>query len=139
MTVQPINAKAILRTLLLKIFAPRPHPSLYLSLKLLNLKKKQTMNQSSSQGLIKSNIKKKTFLSCQKSIKINYCLSVCPFLERGKCGVCYQIFNQTTQLSIKPGVSIRSEAHLISIISFKKNSYFSRFILSPILTENLLK
>ena len=66
----------------------------------------------------KKQYKKKTVLSCQKSIKINYCLSVCPFLERGKCGVCVQIFNQTTQLSIKPGVSIRSEAHLISIISF---------------------
>ena len=74
-----------------------------------------------SQGLIKSNIKKNHFSSLSKKsiYKINYSLSVCPFLEGGKCGVCYQIFNQTTQLSTE-GVSIRSEAHLIGIISFIK-------------------
>ena len=55
-----------------------------------------------SQGLIKSNIKKQLFQLVKKSIyKINYSLSVCPFLGGGKCGVCYQIFYQTTQLSTK--------------------------------------
>ena len=117
-----------------------PDPTLTLSLsQIIELEKEADDEPKLFTRTNKKQYKKITFLSCQKSIKINYCLSVCPFLERGKCGVCYQIFNQTTQLSIKPGVSIRSEAHLISIISFKKNSYFSRFILSPILTENLLK
>ena len=120
MTVQPINAKAIWRTLLLKIFAPRPHPSLYLSLsQIIELEKEADDEPKLFTRTNKKQYKKKTVLSCQKSIKINYCLSVCPFLERGKCGVCVQIFNQTTQLCTKVfPLELRTEAHLISIISF---------------------
>ena len=114
MTVQPINAKAILRTLPLTLSLSQ----------IIELEKEADDEPKLFTRTNKKQYKKTTFLACQKSIKINYCLSVCPFLERGKCGVCYQIFNQTTQLSIKPGVSIRSEAHLITSFPFKKIATF---------------